>query len=152
MGRIEEKNKTIVRKVVEAENTRDLSVIEKLVSPTYVNQSLQLHGPEGYRQFLTMLFTAFPNWHETIENIIAEGEKVCIKLKIETGTHTGEFNLLGITVAPTGTKSTAKSIQIWRIVDGRVVEQDSVADEFDLMIKLGLIVPTEEGKKLFPEE
>ena len=80
-----EENKSIVRRVIEAENNRGFAVIEKLISTTYVNQSLQLHGPEGYRQFLTMLFAAFPNWHETIEDIIAEGEKVCVLLRIDTG-------------------------------------------------------------------
>jgi len=147
-----EENKAIVRKVTEAENNRDLVVIEKLISPTYFNQSLQLHGPEGYKQFLTMLFKAFPNWHETIEDLIAEGDKVCIRLRIDTGKHTGEFNLLGIKVSPTGKKSTVKSIQIWRIVDGKVVEQESVADELVLLKQMGLIVPTEEGKKLFPQD
>ena len=147
-----EENKGIVRKVVQAENNRDLTAIEKLVSPTYVNQSLQLHGPEGYKQFLTMLFKAFPEWHETIEDIIAEGDKVCIRLRIDTGTHTGEFNLFGITVSPTGKKTTVKSIQIWRIVDGKVAEQESVADELVLWKQMGLIVPTEKGKKLFPQD
>jgi len=147
-----EENKAIVRKVVEAENNRDLAAIEKLISPTYFHKSLQLHGPEGYKQFLTMLFKAFPSWHETIEDTIAEGDKVCVHLKIDTGTHTGEFNLLGITISPTGKKSTVKSIQIWRIVDGKVAEEESVADELVLLKQLGLIIPTEKGKKLFPED
>jgi predicted ester cyclase len=147
-----EENKAVVRKVTEAENSKDLAVLDKLIAPAYFNQSLQLRGPEGYKQFLTVLFKAFPNWHETIEDIIAEGDKVCVRLKIDTGTHTGEFNFLGITVSPTGKKSTVKSIQIWRIVDGKVVEQESVYDELDLLRQLGLIEPTEKGKKLFPED
>jgi predicted ester cyclase len=147
-----EEDKAIVRKVTEAENNRDLAVIEKLISPTFFNQSLQLQGPEGYRQFLAMLFKAFPNWHETIEDTIAEGDKVCVHLKIDTGPHTGEFNFLGITVSPTGEKSTVKSIQIWRTADGKVEEQESVVDELDLFKQMGLIVPTEKGKKLFPQD
>jgi len=146
-----EENKAIVRKVTEAENNRDLTVIEELISPTYINQSNQIRGSEGYKQFLTKLFKAFPNWHETIEDIIAEGDKVCVRLRIETGAHTGEFNLLGIRVPPTGKKSTVKSIQIWRIVDGKVVEQEGVYDELDLLRQVGLIEPIGEGKKLFPE-
>jgi hypothetical protein len=46
-------------------------------------------------------------------------------------------------------KINLKSIQIWRIVDDKVVEQESVADELDLLKQMGLIVPTEKGKKLF---
>ena len=145
-----EENKAIVRRVTEAENNRDLTVIEELISPTYINQSNQIMGPEGYKQFLTKLFTAFPSWHENIEEIIAEGDKVCVRLTIDTGAHTGEFDLLGIRVPPTGKKSTVKSIQIWRIVDGKVVEAEGVYDELDLLSKVGLIEPIGEGKKLFP--
>jgi len=147
-----EENKAIVRKVTEAENNRDLTIIEELISPTYINQSNQIRGPEGYRQFLTKLFKAFPNWHETIEDIIAEGDKVCVRLRIDTGAHLGEFDLLGIRVPPTGKKSTVKSVQIWCIVDGKVVEQEGVYDELDLLRQVGLIEPIGEGKKLFPQE
>ena len=147
-----EENKTIVRRVIEAENNKDYTVIGELISPTYINQSNQITGSEDYKQFLIKLFEAFPNWHETIEDIIAEGDKVCVRLRIDTGTHTGEFNLLGFKISPTGKKSTAKSIQIWRIIDGKVVEQDGVYDELDFLRQMGLIVPTEEGKKLFPKE
>jgi len=145
-----EENKAIVRKVVEAENKKDYAIFDELISPTFISQSNQIKGSEGYKQFLEKLFEAFPNWHETIEDILAEGEKVCVQLRIETGMHTGEFDLLGIKVPPTGKKSTVKSIQIWRIVDSRVVEQEGVYDELDLLRQTGLIVPTEEGKKLFP--
>jgi len=147
-----EENKAIVRKVTEAENSRDSAVIEELISPTYVNQSNQIKGLEGYKQFLTKLFKAFPSWHETIEDMVAEGDKVCVRLTIDTGAHTGEFDLLGIRVPPTGKRSTVKSIQIWRIFDGKVMEQEGVYDELDLLRKVGLIIPTEQGKKLFPEE
>ena len=145
-----EKNKAIVLRVTEAENNRDFAVFEELISPTYLNQSNQIKGSEGYKQFLIKLFKAFPDWHETIEEIIAEADKVCVRLRIDTGPHTGEFNLLGIKVPPTGKKSTAKSIQIWRIVDGKVVEQEGVYDELDFLIKMGLIERVGEGKKLFP--
>ena len=96
-------------------------MLNELISPNYFDQTLQLRGPEGYRQFLTVLFKGFPHWHETIEDVIAEGEKVCVCLTINTGKHMGEF--LGL--AATGKKSTHKYIQIWRIVDGKVVEKAS---------------------------
>ena len=97
-----EENKAIVRRVTETENNREFTVFEELISPTYFNQSNQTKGAEGYKQFLTKLFKAFPNWHETIEEVITEGDKVCVRMRIETGTHIGEFDLPGITVPPTG--------------------------------------------------
>lgn len=147
-----EENKEIVRKATEAENNKDFAVIEELISPTYINRSNQIKGPEGYKQFLTKLFKAFPSWHETIEEIIAEGDKVCVRLTIDTGSHTGEFDLLGVRLPPTGKRSTIKSIQIWRILDGKVVEAEGVYDELDLLMKVGLIEPKGEGKKLFPQK
>jgi predicted ester cyclase len=75
----------------------------------------------------------------------------CVRLKIDTGTHTGEFNLLGINVPHTGKNSTVKSMQTWRIVDGKVVEAEGVHDKLDLLRQTSLIVLTEEGEKLFPE-
>jgi predicted ester cyclase len=147
-----EENRSIVCKVVEAENTRNLEVIDELIAPAYFNKSLQLKGPEGYKQLLTVIFRAFPDWHETIEDMVAEGEKVCIHLEIDTGEQTGEFNFMRVKVPPTGNRSKVKSIQIWHITDGKVVEQNSVHDELDLYNKLGLIKPTEKGKKLFPDD
>lgn len=47
-----EKNKAIVHKVTEAENNRDLTVIEELISPTYLNQSNQIRG---FRRLQTIL-------------------------------------------------------------------------------------------------
>ena len=138
-----EENKAIVRKVTEAENKKDLAELDELISPYYFDQTLQLRGPEGYKQFLTMLFKGFPDWYETIEDLIAEGDKVCIRLKIDTGTHTGEFRGL----APTGKKTTFMAIQIWRIVDGKVVEKESVYNFLDFFKQLGVI-----EYKGFPDE
>lgn len=67
---------------------------------------------------MTKLFKAFPNWHETIEDIIAEGDKVYVRL---------------------------------RIVNGKVVGQWSVYD-VDFLRQMGMIEPTEKGKKLFPKD
>ena len=147
-----EENKAIVRKVTEAENNKDFAAIGELISPIYVNQSNQIKGSEGYKQYLTKLFKAFPSWHETIEDMVAEGEKVCVRLTIDTGIHRGEFDFLGIRVPPTGKRSAVKSIQIWRVADGKVVEVEGVYDELDLLMKADLIEPRGEGKKLFREE
>ena len=143
-----EKNKAIVHSFTEAENKKDLALLDELIAPDYFDQTLQLRGPEGYKQFLTMLFKGFPDWHETIEDIIAEGDKVCVRLKIDTGTHTGEFRGL----APTGKKSTFTAIQIWRIVNGKVLEKESLYDFLDFFKQLGVIEYTEKAKELFPED
>jgi len=148
-----EENKAVIRRLFEAENNRNLAILDELIAPDFIegrNTPFELRGPEGYKQFVTMLFKGFPDWHETIEDIIAEEDKVCVHLNV-TATHTGEWNFLGVTLAPTGKKITYTAVNIWRVVDGKIVERKSVRDLLVFLTQLGLIQPTEKGKKLFPE-
>jgi predicted ester cyclase len=85
-----EKNKAIVRKLLEAVNKQDLAALDDLLSPDYVNQTLRLKSPEELKQLLRVQYGGFPDVHRTIEHIIAEGDQVWARLKI-TGTHTGEY-------------------------------------------------------------
>ena len=91
-----EDNKAIVRKYIEATNKHDLSIIHDLVAPNYVNRTKDC-AIKGAIEATEMLFKGVPDFHVTIEDLIAEGDKFCARLKI-TGTHTGEY--LGL--APTG--------------------------------------------------
>ena len=93
-----------------------------------------------------MLIKSFPDFQSTIEDMIAEGDKVWVRLK-ETGTNTGEYRGL----APTGKKITITAIHNFRIVNGKVVEDFSVSDDLAFYKQLGVIEPTEKAKKLFPE-
>jgi C-1 hydroxylase len=141
-----EENKKIVRKSIEIINKKDLSSIEQMVAPDFVDYTRQMQGLEGLKQFISMIFKSFPDFHLTIEDIIAEGDKVWVRLTI-TATHTGEF--LGL--APTGKKFTEPSVWIYRIVNGKIVEGWDVQDELDFYKKIDAIKYTEKGKKLFPE-
>jgi predicted ester cyclase len=94
-----------------------------------------------------MFHTGFPDFHGTIEDIVAEGDKVWIRVTYR-GTHTGKY--LGL--APTGKKITFTAVQIYRIVAGKVVERVSVSDSLNFLKQLDVIEPTEKGKKLFPED
>jgi predicted ester cyclase len=104
-----EKNKTIVRKGIEAMNKRDLTVLDEFMAPDYVDHTNQLRGREDVKQFYTGAFRDFPDFHRTIEDIIAEGDKLWVRFKI-TGT------------AHTGKKIELESVTIFRIANGRVVE------------------------------
>jgi len=137
-----EENKAIVRNWYEAFNKRNLALAYELIAPNYINHTLQLRGREDVKKSITMLIKGFPDLHTTIEDIIAEGDKVWT-LFTDTGTHTGEYRGL----APTGKKITFTGIRIWRIVDGKVVERTSVYDFLDLHKKLGVV-----EYKRFPDE
>jgi len=97
-----------------------------------------------------MAFKAFPDWHENIEDIIAEGDKVWVLVKA-TGTHTGEWNFSGVTLSPTGEEVTMMMVFIWRIAGGKLAEGWEVDDELDFFKQLGVIGYTEKGKRIFQE-
>jgi len=137
-----EENKAIILSLYEADNKKDLSILDEVISPDFFDPMFQLRGAKGYKQFETVFFKGFPDWIETIEDVIAEGDKVWVRFTA-TGTHTGEF--LGL--APTRKKVTVKAVQIWRLVDGKVVAKDSIMDWGDAFIQLGLIEYTEKAKE-----
>jgi predicted ester cyclase len=120
-----EENKAIVRRFIEAYNEQNLDAFDDLVSPDYVGHILQIRGLESLKQNWASFFKGFPDTHSTIEDIIAEGDKVCLRYK-GTGTHTGEYQGL----APTGKKFKTISVEIYRVVNGKIVEGWTILDWF----------------------
>ena len=146
-----EENKAIVRRMYEALNKQDLAsrlaLMDELVAPDFVEHTEKLRGREAFKQFHTEFTEGFSDIDRTIEDIIAEGDKVWIRVKY-TGKHTGEFRGL----APTGKKITWTTVQIYRMVDGKFVERSSVSDMLDAFRQLGVIEYTEKANKLLPED
>ncbi len=123
-----------------------LNLIDDLVSPDYIDHSNKVNR-EGLKQLFLMGLKAFPDWHENIEDIIAEGDKVWVRLSY-TGTHKGEF--MGI--SPTGKKIMSTAVDIYRIVDGKLAEYWNVTDNVNIFKQVGAIEVTEKGKHFFPDE
>lgn len=143
-----EANKAIVRDFIEAYNNRSLDYLELInsfVAPDYIDHSKNI-GREGLKQLFIMGLKAFPDWHETIEDIIAEGDKVWVRLTY-TGTHKGEF--MGL--SPTGKKIAATAVDIYLIINGKLAEYWNVTDNLNIFKQVGAIEITEKGKQLFPE-
>ncbi|MCP8304029.1 MAG: ester cyclase [archaeon] len=141
-----EENKAIVRRMIEAYNKHNLDWFDEFIAPDYFDHTNKVDR-EGLKQLFNMGFKGFPDWHETIEDIIAEGDKVWVRLTY-TGTHTGEF----FGLAPTGKKVTMTAVAIYRIVNGKLVEGRFINDGLDMLKQIGAIEYTEKGKKLFPED
>ena len=141
-----EENKAIVRRLNEAYNKFNLDALDDLVAPDYVDHTNKIKGLESLKQLMTMGHKGVPDWHETIEDIVAEGDKVWICITY-TGTHTGE--LMGL--APTGNKIKTTSVDIHRIVNGKIAEYWNVTDTVRLLQPQGVIEITEAGKNFFPE-
>ena len=139
-----EENKALISKVIEAVNGRNLTLLDELIASDFVyhTDTQQIQGLEVMKQVIEEEINGFPDLHVAIEDVIAEGYKVCIRLK-ETGTHTGKFRGL----APTGKKINYTAITIWRIVNSKVVEGWGVYDMLDFYKQLGVI-----EYKGFPDE
>ena len=139
-----EENKAIICKMIEAINKQNLASLDELMAPDCVlhMHAQQIQGLEVNKQVIEDEIKAFPDLHVAIEDIIAEGDKVCVRLQ-ETATHTGEYRGL----APTGNKLSYTVVAIWRIVDGKIVEGWIVYDQMDFLKQLGVI-----EWKGFPDE
>src|SRR5215212_73612 len=93
-------------------------------------------GPylEGLKQFAMALYTAFPDWHATIEDLISEGDKVVVYW-IGQGTHRAEWD----GIQPTGKQVKIIGIDIERMVDGKIVEEHSNVDMLGFLQQIGAI-------------
>ena len=133
-----EQNKDLVRRFYEEVfNKKNLAAIDEFVDPHIVEHDLPPGlpaGSEGTRQFIGMYLSAIPDLHLTAEDIIAEGDKVVVRLTYH-GTHRGE--LMGI--PPTGKQATVTGIQVVRIANGRIVENWINFDALGLLQQLGVI-------------
>ena len=132
---VEEQNKAIVRYALELYDEKNFVERDKLFSPNTV-----YHAPggkeyslKGYReQFGVHFYTAFPDLRHTIEDIVAEGDKVVLRLS-DYGTHQGEF--MGI--PPTGREIQWPVTSIYRLSGGIVQELWIEFDLLSLMLQLG---------------
>lgn len=130
-------NETLVRRMfAEGVNQKNLAVFDQVLAPNYVNYTFPAPapGPEGFKQVMGMFFQAFPDIHETTEEVIAEGHKVAAR-GFFTGTHNGEF----MSVPATGKQIRVSYIAIYRVEDGRVVENWVQMDLLGLLQQLGAI-------------
>lgn len=131
-----ENNKDIVRRFYQAVDRGDVSVIEALFSPNWVNVDPSLppmRGLDGARALVGMFTAAFPDFTSTIEMMAAEGDRVGVRAS-HTGTHQGAF--MGIPA--TGRRVTVTATGIFTVKDGKLVENRVVFDAFGLLQQLGV--------------
>jgi len=138
-------NKAIARRIFdEIANNRKMDVVDELFSTGYIyheSSGHELHGPEGFKQLMSHPHSAFPDFHITAEDFIAEGDKVVCRFTIK-GTHNGV--LMGI--PPTGKPFTMTGIVIYRIVDGKVIEHWENMDFLGMMQQIGVLPSPGQGK------
>jgi steroid delta-isomerase-like uncharacterized protein len=136
---VSEQNKILVRRAVEEVwNRGNYAVVDEVTAGDIVVHSSmpgdELHGPEGIKQFYATLRAAFPDIHFTIEDQIAERDRVVTRWSARA-THTGEY----WGMPPTGKQYVVTGIDIDRIADGKVVECWPIADQLSLLQQLGVV-------------
>ncbi|MGD9160351.1 MAG: ester cyclase [Desulfobacteraceae bacterium] len=131
-----EKNKEIVRRVIdEIVNKGDLSLVDEVLASNYVYHfpTHDINGPEGFKEFVTTMRAAFPDLHVTIEDLIAEGDKVAARV-IMRGTFKGELN----GIAPTGRKLAFLEAVFVMFENGREVEATAYGNMMSFNEQLGI--------------
>jgi len=133
-----DQNKALLcRLYEEALNKGNLGVVDEIISTNYVRHGLAPgapHGPESTKKVFTMMRTAFPDIHITVEPMVGEGDMIAAQLT-HRGTHEGEF--MGI--APTGKQVTAITIGIYRFAGNKLEEAWIQMDELGMLKQLGAI-------------
>ncbi len=81
--------------------------------------------------FIASHRASFPDWSETVVDVVAEGDRVITRY-LSSGTHEGEFQ----GIAPTGRKVTVNEVSIYRVQNGRIVEQWGFPDGLSLVRQL----------------
>jgi steroid delta-isomerase-like uncharacterized protein len=94
----------------------------------------EVRSIEEAKQFVDMFKTAFPDMQATVEDVVAEGDKVVTRVTLR-GTHQGEVEEFG---PPTGKQVEIEGITIHRIEDGKIAEEWNSYDNLSLMQQLGL--------------
>jgi predicted ester cyclase len=118
-------------------NSGDLAIADELVSADFVNHEVPPdapRGPDGLRQIVTMLRTAFPDLRYETKEVIAEGDWVAVRTILH-GTHNGPF----FGIAPTGRQVMQEQIHLIRFADGKGVEHRAVRDDLGLLRQLGVV-------------
>jgi steroid delta-isomerase-like uncharacterized protein len=136
----EASNKATVRRLLDAVNSGDAELVSRTIDEVFepdVRQHapLEATGVQAIKEMVVArLYRAFPDLRITLEDLIAEGDKVVAKDTV-TGTHQGEFNGL----PPTGKSVAYNEIFIMRFANGRIAETWGVVDVFSQMKQLGMI-------------
>jgi predicted ester cyclase len=137
---VSEQNKRLVREITSVIwNGRDLSRIAECYAPDFVGDYRPYalrEGHAGVRAMVEGAWTAFPDYHEEVHELIAEGDRVVVHLTI-SGTQRGQWGPL----PATGKRVAFDEIVILRIRDGKVLGQRGIVDNLWALRQLGA-VPT----------
>jgi steroid delta-isomerase-like uncharacterized protein len=131
-----EMNKTVARQTMEALHQRDLNgvVAHATADCRFYGWAPEPLDADGYTGFMSNLLAAFPDSRFTVDDVVAEGDKVAIRHRLQ-GTHQAEF--LGI--PGTGRQVDVNGIVVFRVENGKIAEAWLNADIMGMMQQLGVV-------------
>jgi predicted ester cyclase len=123
-----EENMALARRFMEARVVkRDLDAVAEMLAPDFVDRSLmpgQAPDREGYKRSVTEMDAPVSHQRVTIEDQIAEGDKVLTRATFRGVHDQGEF----LAMPPTGEEWTFKAMYVHRIAGGKIVEEWTEGD------------------------
>jgi len=133
-----ESHKDFFKQFVQFINTADENLAQQLISPLakfhVPSQPEPLQGPIGYLMIIAMMRSGFPDIQWTLDEIIAEGDKVAVRYTMN-GTHLGEF----FGFPATGKPIVVQAINFYRLVDDQIIEEYGQPDMLGLLRQIGAI-------------
>jgi steroid delta-isomerase-like uncharacterized protein len=131
-----EENKALVRRLyAEVMGKGNMTIADALLSPEYIEHlPVPTPGREGLKQLVTMVLSAFPDIHPTVEDAVAEANRVAVRI-VARGTHQQAF--MGI--PPSGKAVEWREMHIYRVVGGKIVEHWGEIDQLALLQQIGAL-------------
>jgi len=126
-----------IRRVFEeAVNQRKFEVFDELFASTYVNHNMPtpVPGPEGMKMVIGMFINAFPDFRVDVTDVVADGDYLSSYGRF-SGTHQGDFQ----GIPATGKQIDATYVDIWRVEEGKLIENWVNIDTMGMMKQLGVI-------------
>jgi steroid delta-isomerase-like uncharacterized protein len=135
-------NKELVARHFAAFNAGDISEFADTLAEDAVNHAAipQAQGREGARSIVTKLRAAFPDMRMSVDDVIAEGDKVVCRVTV-TGTNQGPLDFAKLKLPATNKSFRATHIHVFRIANGKIAERWAERDDVAMMQQLG-ILPT----------
>jgi steroid delta-isomerase-like uncharacterized protein len=145
-AKLEEQNTALVKRLIDELNRGNAEIVKELYAP-----DLKSYSPSGSTtpasqneafEETKVYFSAFPDLNQTIEELVASGDKVAVRF-IARGTHKGDFQ----GIPATGNKMELSGIAILQIKDGKIIEERQEVDSLGFMMQLGMELKPKEVKK-----
>jgi predicted ester cyclase len=141
-----QENKDLIRRAFATfDEQQNMAALNKFTAPDYIAHFPGVPGPldrEGMKQFGNSFYAAFPGLRHQFEEVIAEGDKVAVRMMVR-GIHTASLIGPGGTIPPTNKQMAISAMNIFRVEDGKVVEHWAEFDMLGMLQQLGIIPPPE---------